>query len=265
MSTTTIPEACHAPAWAGRHGKGSPSWLLFSFFAASRRLRRNLGYLLRLLVALAAPGTVAAEAADSIVPIEEEPRHRLMFENPHVRYFDVQLEPGYRSRWHTHLHDGVFINIATSETRAQDYGGEPASRPPRAIGETTFINYTKKPKAHRVTNTGTAPYRVVDTEIHRGCGGYRAIVQSPGEELLIDNDRVRVVRFMLQPGVSATLHPPCGMLVAVSSGAALLRSAGGDARLELQPANFQWRQSASAMELINVGSTVLHAVDVLVK
>lgn len=264
MSTTTTPDTHRIPVRTRVHGKGRP-WWPFLFSAAEDRLPSALGRLFALLLALALPGNAVAEAADSIVPIEDEPRHRLKFENPHVRYFDVQLEPGYLSRWHTHLHDGVFINIAASETQAQDYGGEPISRPPRAIGETAFINYTKKPKAHRVTNVGATPYRVVDTEIHRGCGGYVAVERAPGEDLLIDNDRVRVVRFILQPGASATLHPPCGMLVAVTSGEALLRSAGGDARLTLDPANFQWRQSAGKMELINVGTNVLHAVDVLVK
>lgn len=204
-------------------------------------------------------------AADSIVPIEEEPRHRLMFSNPHVRYFDVQLEPGYLSRWHTHLHDGVFINIGSSETSAQDYGGEAQSRPPRAVGATTFINYTRKPKAHRVANTGTSAYRVVDTEIHRGCGGYRAAPVGDGEELLIDNERVRVVRLVLLPGQSAPLHPPCGMLVAVSAGKVTLDGGGAQARLDLLPAQFQWRQSDAAQRVTNVGEMPMHAVDVLVK
>ena len=33
----------------------------------------------------------AAGAAESIVPIEEEPQHRLKFQNQHVRLFDVLL------------------------------------------------------------------------------------------------------------------------------------------------------------------------------
>lgn len=203
-------------------------------------------------------------AADSIVPIEDEPRHRLVFSNAHVRYFDVQLEPGYLSRWHTHLHDGVFINLGSSQTSAQDYGAEAQSRPPRAVGETFFINYTKKPKAHRVANTGEAVYHVVDTEIHRGCGGYQPVTAA-GEEVLIDNERVRVTRVSLLPGQSATLHPPCGMLVAVSAAQVTLSGAGAQARLDMQPAQFQWRQSDAPMHITNSGDAPLHAVDVLVK
>jgi len=41
----------------------------------------------------------AAKAAD-IVPIDEEPQHRLKFQNQHVRLFDVLLPPGYKGLWH---------------------------------------------------------------------------------------------------------------------------------------------------------------------
>jgi len=206
-----------------------------------------------------------ANAGDSIVPIEEEPRHRLKFENPHVRFFDVQLPPGYESKWHTHLHDGVFIVISTSETLAQDYGADAVKRPPRPVGNVLFADYTRRPKAHRVTNIGNGEYRVVDTEIHRGCGGYKAAMGPTSDRVLVDNDRVLVTRVLLAPGESLLLQPPCGMLVAVDTGSATLNAGGGEARLELQPASFQWRQSGTPVTLTNTGTTPLHAIDVLVK
>src|SRR5829696_7403952 len=107
----------------------------------------------------------AAGATESIVPIEEEPQHRLKFQNQHVRLFDVLLPPGYKSLWHSHLNDGVFVVVESAESQAQDLGGEPVDRPPRMIGETLFIDYGKKHKVHRVNNTGATPYHVTDTEI----------------------------------------------------------------------------------------------------
>ena len=52
---------------------------------------------------------LVANASDEPIPIEQEPRHRLLFENEHVRFFDVELEPGYESRYHWHRSDGVFV------------------------------------------------------------------------------------------------------------------------------------------------------------
>lgn len=206
-----------------------------------------------------------ALAQERIVPIEEEPRHVLKFQNEHVRFFDVQLPPGYQALWHTHLHDGVFVNIEAAETTAQDLGGQPVKREPRLVGETYFINYTSKPKAHRVSNTGATPYRVTDAEIHRPCGGFIPSGDGVGQTLILENDRVRVTRLMIGPGERIELHPTCGMLVSVSPGDLAFESDGPTERVTSQPAAFKWRDAYRPVTLINVGTTVFHAVDIVVK
>jgi hypothetical protein len=75
-------------------------------------------------------GTASVAFAEP-VPIEQEPRHRLVFENRHVRFFDVRLEPGYQALYHSHVHDGVFVNIEPADTIAQAWGGEPVKRQAR--------------------------------------------------------------------------------------------------------------------------------------
>ena len=117
---------------------------------------------IRQLTAVAAAAWILASAGawaqSKIVPIEQEPMHQLKFQNRHVRLFDVLLPPGYFGVWHSHIYDGVFVNIEP-RARAQDLGAEPADRAPRIIGETYFNNYTKKPKVHRVANSGGLPRR----------------------------------------------------------------------------------------------------------
>lgn len=206
-----------------------------------------------------------AHAQERIVPIEEEPKHVLKFQNEHVRFFDVQLPPGYQALWHTHLHDGVFVNIEASETSAQDLGGASQRRPPRAVGETYFIDYTKKPKAHRVGNVGSTLYRVTDTEIHRGCGGFTAVQDGPGQSLIIDNERVRVTRLMLAPGEGLELHGPCGILVGVSAGELVFDSGGPPERMSMTPAGFKWREALTPVRVLNAGDGVFHGVDIVVK
>ncbi|HEX4984805.1 MAG TPA: hypothetical protein VFV71_01910 [Burkholderiales bacterium] len=202
--------------------------------------------------------------AQDAVPIEQEPRHRLVFQNEHIRYFDVELEPGYRSLYHWHRNDGVFVNIASSPTVAQDLGKEPVSRPGRAVGETYFIGYGTKPKAHRVANAGTTPYHVADAEILRGCGGLPG-GDAAGREVLVDNERAVVTRVMLQPGESTELGAPCGVLVAVSAGSVSTESAAGESRADLAPAGYLWRQQDTPVKLTNAGSGVFHAIDVRLK
>lgn len=218
----------------------------------------------RLLALALCLGPLAAGAAEEPIPIEQEPRHHLRFENEHVRYFEVELEPGYESRYHWHRSDGVFVAVSSSTTIAQDLGKEPVSRGERAIGETFFIDYGARPKAHRVTNTGKSPYHVVDTEILRGCGPSDA-TEGPNQTLLIDNERAFVTRIILHPGESTELYAPCGVLIAVSGGSVALESTEGSEQVDLRPAGYKWRQRAATTKLVNTGKYVFHGVDIRLK
>jgi hypothetical protein len=214
-----------------------------------------------LLLAVLSGATQAQEP----VPIEQEPQHRLKFENEYVRFFDVELPPGYQGLWHWHRNDGVFVNILPGETIAQDQGAQPVTRGWRAIGETYFIGYAAKPKAHRVANSDRQTYRVTDTEIMRRCGKQERFQEGPGQTLILENQKVFVTRIVLHPGESTTLQPTCAMLVAVSPGEVVLGTGAEEKRLKLDRAGYHWQERDSAQKLVNAGSTVFHAVDILIK
>ncbi|MEX0960108.1 MAG: hypothetical protein WDZ63_12540 [Burkholderiales bacterium] len=215
-----------------------------------------------LMLLAAAP---AADAGQEPVPIEGEPRHSLKFENAHVRFFDVELEPGYRALYHWHRNDRVFVNILPANTVAQDWGGNPSAREPRAIGETYFIRYSRSPKAHRVSNSDLRPYRVTDTEILSGCGGQAQWREGRNQTLILQNDRVFVTRVMLHPGESAELPGPCGMLVSVSGGDLVIGAPGETSPLTMHRAGFHWRTSRLTQTLTNAGSRVFQGVDIRIK
>ncbi|HKQ26775.1 MAG TPA: hypothetical protein VJT81_20205 [Burkholderiales bacterium] len=216
-------------------------------------------------LALVAAFLPIARAADEPVLIEQEPRHLLKFENAHVRFFDVQLEPGYESLSHWHHNDGVFVNIASSPTIAQDWGAEPVARGGRAIGEVYFIGYAAKPKAHRVTNPGPGMYRVTDAEIMSSCGGMDAAREGPNQTLLVDNERVFVTRVILHPGESTELYAPCGMLVSVSGGNVAFDTPDATEKIAMDRAAFKWRKLQQTVKLTNTGSNVFHGVDIRIK
>lgn len=219
----------------------------------------------RLIPMLLACLSATALAQTEPVNLEQEPRHRLKFENEHVRFFDVQLEPGYQALDHWHRNDGVFINMYVAPTIAQDVGKEPVQRGGRAIGEVYFINYAATPKAHRVSNPGTTEYRVTDTEILSGCGPYGPFAEGPNQTLVVDNDRVFVTRIILHPGESTELRTPCGMLISVSGGNVTVEGPQGSESFAMQVAGFKWRKSGETVRLTNAGKTVFHAVDIRLK
>ena len=216
-------------------------------------------------LALVAAFVPTTRAADEPVLIEQEPRHRLTFENAHVRFFDVQLEPGYQALYHWHHNDGVFVNIATSPTIAQDWGAEPVMRGERAIGEVYFIAYGAKPKAHRVTNPGPGIYRVTDTEIMSSCGPMDAAHEAPNQTLAVENERVFVTRVILHPGETTELYAPCGILVSVSGGNVVFDAPDGREQVAMDRAAFKWRKLPRTVKLTNVGANVFHAVDIRLK
>jgi hypothetical protein len=51
----------------------------------------------------------------------------------------------------------------------------------------------------------------------------------------------------------------------VSGGRLKLNAPGGEEQITLQPAGFKWRDQSSALEIVNAGSEVFHAVDIVVK
>lgn len=223
---------------------------------------------MRLDLALVLSLTLAgiAQAAEDAVPIEQEPRHRLAFENRHVRHFDVELEPGYVALYHWHRNDGVFVNITPSDTIAQDLNGEPKQRGWRAMGETYFIGYAEKPKAHRVTNSGNRSYRVTDTEILQSCGAAPSGFSPAGNQtIIVDNQRVFVTRIILHPGESTELGGPCGMLVSIYDSDVRLEGPGGNKDLSLSRADFHWREANQTYKLRNTGKIVFHGVDIRIK
>jgi len=219
----------------------------------------------RLIALLLAGLPAAALAQTEPVNIEQEPRHRLKFENEHVRFFDVQLEPGYQALYHWHRNDGVFINMYVAPTAAQDVGKELVQRGGRAIGEAYFINYAVNPKAHRVTNPGKTEYRVVDTEILSGCGTSAPFVEAANQTIAVDNERVFVTRIILHPGESSELRAPCGMLVSVSGGNVTVEGPQGSESFAMPVAGFKWRKSEDVVHLTNAGKTVFHAIDIRLK
>lgn len=221
--------------------------------------------MIRTLALIVCTAFTSLAHAEEPVPIDQEPQHKLKFQNAHVRFFDVTLPPGYRGVMHIHQYDGAFVNIEPSETEAEDWGKPPAVRPPRQPGEAYFIGYASKPKAHRVSNVGSGTYHVTDTEILTGCGSVGVSGDALAGPVIAENNRVRMTRVELQPGARTTLHGPCGMLVAVSGGTLVASQPGSEARVTLAPAGFQWREGTQPVVIENAGDTVFSAVDILLK
>ena len=106
----------------------------------------------------------AKGTADDPVPVEEEPHHRVVFENQYVRVLDVVVGPGETTLFHRHSIDNVPIILTDADNKTQFAGKDWAPTPAKAksVG---FIPGDAKPYVHRISNQGKTAYHVIDVEI----------------------------------------------------------------------------------------------------
>src|SRR6185503_14059230 len=119
-----------------------------------RFLGIEMNYLICLFLSLI---FFAPTFAQSPVPIEKEPRHRLKFSNQYVRVFHVVIPPGDKSLFHTHLSDGLSVRLADASIRDEVLGGAAEDISVKR-GEVTF-GYRPGPLTHRVSCTSNTPFR----------------------------------------------------------------------------------------------------------
>ena len=208
--------------------------------------------------------------AQSPVPIEKEPRHRLKHENRYVRVFDVLIPQGDETLHHTHTNDGVGIKITDGRIRDEAQGGKPEDMEVKR-GAVNFAHF-QTPLTHKVSNVGSAPFRNIFIEI---LPSLDAPSNSPSPSqvpshalLLLENDRVRVYRLKLAPGQETDMHTHAlrGLGVAVSEGVISFIAPGKKSEtVKFQPGEFQWHEGGTKHSLKNVGTVPFEAVDIELK
>jgi quercetin dioxygenase-like cupin family protein len=117
-----------------------------------------------------------ARQDDKVVPVHEEPRHRLVFDSPGTKILDVQIPPGDTTLFHTHSDPILYVNMSSSQTRSQTLGREwtgsdttrsPArivaevQAPPRPGRMNSVTSYATQPLTHRVNNVGQTLFRLI--------------------------------------------------------------------------------------------------------
>lgn len=101
------------------------------------------------------------------VPLEREPRHRVVLDAGTFRIFDVQIPPGDTTLFHIHRLPQLLIPVSVSPTDVQlaDSGwvgtlpsADPGWHPGDVVIDSSFV---QAPVTHRVTNVGTQLFRLI--------------------------------------------------------------------------------------------------------
>jgi len=153
-------------------------------------------------------GSIEVSRADeTVVPVFEEPLHRLVLERGPVRVLDVQLQPGDTSLYHLHDDPIFYVAIDISEIDAQVLGEEwrrtrVSAWPPGGVAHD--LGHAEQPLIHRIRNAGDEAFRLIAVTN----GGPPAPLAGPGIDAVLPGtvetevEWFRQSRVILAPGTA---------------------------------------------------------------
>jgi mannose-6-phosphate isomerase-like protein (cupin superfamily) len=157
--------------------------------------------------------------ASAQVPVEQEPRHQLAFENEFLAVLEPQIPAGDTTLEHLHAHDDATVCIHGSSIRAKQPGGDWSN--PGAVcvpGNVGFTEYTGKARSHTVQNVGSGDYHLTLVEnLRAGEWTNFEAVEVPGMKVVKENRAFRAYDVQLSgTGVPAHPHQVPTVVVVVS-------------------------------------------------
>lgn len=203
---------------------------------------------LRALLALLPVVVGLVHAADQPIPVQQEPFHKTVLENPALRVIDVQVPPGKTTKYHVHVLPSVVVYLTKSTNRSQNWGETTSS--PRSVspGESRYAPYDVKALTHQVTNPGPDLFRVLDIELLQPVhGAVAAPLAQPGLKLAWEEPRVRAYNLSLAPGAHAE--------VVGRTGGYLLMGISGTAKAgrDLRNGDFAFYAANQGFQVENAG------------
>jgi predicted metal-dependent enzyme (double-stranded beta helix superfamily) len=226
-------------------------------------------------IVLASVATLAAQTK----PFGEDMWHHVVYENPTMRLFSVNVAPGTMTDMHEHQFDIVTVSMNEgTPTRVQAPGQKQAEdRAARVLGNAAATEYTGKPGAHRVENVGKRAYQLFAVE-NRKKGGWStgAAITGIGTKMVQETRAFRIYETTLALNTSQSSHTHTSPTVAILiNGKAM--SDGPDAKAkEFAPAPVGLRQLDSPGQwivippgdrhhLVRLGTTDARVVEVEVR
>lgn len=199
------------------------------------------------------------------VPVRDEPRHKVVFENDYVRVIDVQIKPGEVTEYHAHDVPSVVVYLTKSTNRSQSWGESTFFYRDTTPGDSRYAPYDQTPVTHQVTNTGTTFFRVFDVELVRKApdAAAAAVARPPQAEFKWDEKLVRSSNVRLEPGTRAEFAAnPCAHLLVGIAGKITTASQvkGAIAKRGLENGDYQFISRNVRFEIGNDGKEKAEAV-----
>ena len=222
----------------------------------------SLSYLLSSDVAAQLP--VVPPARD----VDNASYHVSVFSNELVTVLNVFIPPHRESGYHRHFLDSVGVLISDTPRTGQVLGAETTVTAPRARGSVSFTAYSGAPLVHTVAVTGDVPFHNIVVQLLDEPGGIAVGTRGQGYTQILDNERVRAWRLVLEPGETAgAIRQTAPGVRVVIDGGELVESDrdGHDRNMAPRSGEFFWQAADQTRAVRNVGSTRIELVEIELK
>jgi hypothetical protein len=216
----------------------------------------------------------SAHAADEVVvPVTQEPRHHVRFENEYLRIIEFVCVPGDQSLFHRHSMDSMLITgPQRTKGRAEKLNDPKAAIFEDSPGDTFYRDYHDNPLIHRVANIDDSHTMVYfDCEINvAGPGQFAAPDRKAvaAYASVVDNARAQAWRLKLAPGESAPAIMQSGPGVRVVIAGNQLREAvqgASDRDLFVSAGFYEYQPPGRTRAITNTGNMPLELVEFEIK
>ena len=207
-----------------------------------------------LRAALIVPLVASATIAQTPVPVEQEPHHRVVRKNGFLEVVRVVVPAGESTLFHTHSRDRVAVDLTRtllSFQKVNEPEGKPAPSIPGGISSHADFD---APYTHRLHNVGEKAYEVIDVEFFKRPEHPSEIATAT---VVAENPSARVYKWNLAPGGATTphVHEHPYILLAVTPLRLKTTAADGTSAIEMVKAgDFRWVNANGPHTLANTGS-----------
>ena len=176
------------------------------------------------------------------VPVETEPRHRLVSERDFAQVLDVQILGGDTTMFHRHSLPMAYVCVRGSETATQATGEDwnPPGTPCAQGFSFSTPQYRETPLTHRVANVGIDLFHLVGVQNLRAPAERTALGLPGAGATVVDNAWFRTQSIELGGGERTLEHThEVPTLIVLAAGAGV-ESISSDGRVDLLVEEGAW-------------------------
>jgi len=208
-----------------------------------------------------------AQSQETVVPVEQEPRHWIVFQNQYTRIYDFLIPPGDTTLFHRHSFDSITVTVSGGRRINEILGGA-KTEGDVPTGNIGFTKGTNAPYTHRLINTGNTTLRNIVPEILASASspGTPAVLDAvPGHKLVLENDLVKVYRISLDPkqstGIRSRTLP--WLRISITQSMISIHEPGKTPKtLQTRPGDYRWYEGPTTDSIENVGSAKYEAAEI---